>query len=257
MLDTNDAGEQMRFGNLIPDGAFLKVQLNFKRGGENLPNMDAADNGLFSTSKSSDAIGIQAELTVLEPADYAHRKIFEWWTVSGGSLDDKGISKGWNITKARLRAVLESATNTNPKDESPQAKANRQISAFSVLENCPFYAKVTVEIGNDREGGGKYPDKNKLDYVVTPADPEYAPLRAGQKVDPKPRNAPHAPAAAKGAAPAWSGGAQPAAPAKPAWQAGNATAGAGGATAPPAQQPATPGSQTAPAQPGRPAWATG
>ena len=250
-LNLNDAPEQRRMGDVIPDGTFVKLQLNIKAGGTDLKGADTMDNGLFKQSASSDAIGLDCELTVLAPAEYAHRKLFAFWTVAGGAVDEKGQSKGWNITKATLRAMVESATATDPKDESPQAKANRQIGGFKQLDNCPFYAKLGVEAGNENpiRPGTYYPDKNIIAYVVTPADPEYAAMRAGTPWPaPKPRNQPHA-SAGKGAAsaqPAWSGGAATPTPtaAKPAWQA-------------PTQTPAAPAPTTTAPGPAVAAPATG
>jgi hypothetical protein len=249
-VNLNDAAEQKKFGDLIPDGAYVKLVLNLKPGGHTMQNQDPMDVGLFKQSKSSDAIGLDCEFTVLEPKEYEHRKLFAFWTVGGGQVDEKGVSKGWNITKATLRAMVESATGTDPKDESPQAKANRQIGGFKQLDNCPFYAKVRTEPGNENpdRSGTYYADKTVLDFVVTPSDPEYAAMRAGSPWPaPKPRNAPHAPAAAA-KQPAWGGGASPAASppaaAKPAWQSGQTQSA-------PTAAPAT---TAAPAAPAGPAW---
>jgi hypothetical protein len=203
-MDFNDVGEERRFGQVIPDGTFVKLVMNIRPGGANAPNQDAADNGLFRASDKSDAIMLECELTVTWPAEYEHRKIFERLTVHGGQLDDKGASKGWNIAKQRLRAILESATGTSKKDTSAQAKANRTIANFQAFENCPFFAKLTVETDPD----GKYPPKNIIDYVVTADDPEYALMKAGQNPEPKPRYssgkaAPGQGKAAAGTGPAW------------------------------------------------------
>lgn len=255
-LNLNDAPEQRRMGDVIPDGEFVQLQLNIKAGGTDLKGADAMDNGLFKQSNSSDAIGLDCEFTVLAPPQYAHRKLFAFWTVAGGAVDEKGQSKGWNITKATLRAMVESATGTDPKDESPQAKANRQIGGFKQLDNCPFYAKLGVEAGSERSDrpGTYYADKNIISYVVTPADPEYAAMRAGSPWPAaKPRNAPHT-SAGKGGAPAqpaWSGGGASPTPtaAKPAWQAQSSPPAAPAAPAPNSGT----ATQPAPAQSG-PSW---
>ena len=246
MLDVSDAAEQRKPGELIPDGSFVNLQMNIRPGDVSLNGMDAIDTGLFKASKSSDVVMLDLELTVLEPAEFAHRKLFENWVVSGGSVDEKGVSKGWNMTKSRIRAVLESATGTSPKDESAQARALRQIQGFKTLDGYPFYAKLRVEDGGDRPGGGSYPDKNVIDYIVTPDDPEYAELKAGRPVAAKPRGSAKAgakPAGGPAAAPAWQQG-QPAAAQAPSWAGQQPTP----AAAPPAAQAQLPGTAPAAAQ---------
>lgn len=236
-LNMNDAPEQRKYGEVMPDGVFVKVQMNIKAGGATLNGQDPGDAGLFKNSTISDAVMLEVEFTVLEPKEYEHRKVFENWTVAGGSLDDKGNSKGWNMTKARLRAVLESATGTSPKDTSAQAMANRTVPNFKSFDNCPFYAKLTVEAGGDRPQGGKYPDKNVIDYVVTPDEPEYAALKAGQPVEPKPRYSKGAQASSGSASGKTTAGASSA----PAWQRGAAApAGTPAAAAPAQPAPSTP-----------------
>lgn len=257
MLNMNDAPEQKKFGEMIPDGTFVKMTMSIRAGDVNISGSDPMDEGLFKASQSSDAIMLDLEFTVLEPAEYVHRKLWENWVVAGGSLDDKGVSKGWNMTKARIRAVLESATATSPKDMTPQAKANRMLQGFKQLDGCPFYAKLTVQEGNDKPGGGTYAPKNVIDYIVTPDEPEYAALRAGQKVEPKPRYAAGTHAGGSAAKPAWSqgGGAASATAAAPAWQRSEASPPGAAAPAPAQQQPLPGAASTpAPAPAAGPAW---
>ena len=65
---------------------------------------------------------LDCEFTVVE-GPYARRKFWQNFTVAGGKLDEKGQSKGWNISKSTFRAMVDSALGLDPKDESPAAKA--------------------------------------------------------------------------------------------------------------------------------------
>lgn len=193
-MDFNDAPEQMQSG-IIPDGSYVHVKAAIRPGGIDGP--ETIDKGILTASGSSDVLMLDFEFTVL-PGRYAKRKIWSKFTVSGGKLDDKGVSKAWNISKARLCAMIESAMAIHPNDRSPDAKLKRQVRGFADFDGIEFYAKLGVE---EKEG---YSARNTIDYIVTPADAEYEPLRAGKEVEAKP-NGPRS-TKAKGAtasAPAW------------------------------------------------------
>ena len=107
-------------GELIPDGTFAKVKMTIRPGGVN--GSTPIDAGLLKASQSSDAKMLDCEFTVVA-GPYARRKFWQNFTVAGGKLDEKGQSKGWNISKSAFRAMIDSALGLDPKDESPAAKA--------------------------------------------------------------------------------------------------------------------------------------
>ena len=97
-FDLNDAGPQMApMGELIPDGTFAKVMMKLRPGGAN--GASEMDVGLLKASPHSDAKMLDCEFTVTE-GPYARRKFWQNFTVAGGKLDEKGQSKGWNISKS-------------------------------------------------------------------------------------------------------------------------------------------------------------
>ena len=220
MLNLNEAEKQKNF-DPIPDGTFLKLMLQFKAGGASFQGCEAADNGLFKNSKTSDAVLLECEFTVISKGPYEHRKWTEHMTVTGGSVDDKGNSKGGNMTRQRIRAMIESASNIRPDDESPEAKAGRMIPNYGALDEIPFYAKVRIEEGEDYtdQTTGEMKkgfDKNVIDRIVTPDMEEYAPLVRGEIVPPKPSGGRSKAKAAAGAgadaaAPRWKKDGAPAA----------------------------------------------
>lgn len=204
-FDLNSADKQRTF-EPIPDGQFCKLLLQIKPNGQSFAGCEKIDEGLFKFGTTTDAIMLECEFTVLE-GPYVHRKFVEHWTVAGGALDDKGHSKGFSITKTRMRAAIESNQNIRPDDESPQAKATRQISGFKDLDGITFFAKIKEDPGQeytDRQTGAVkmgFP-QNGIDRIVTPDMAEYADLAAGKPVEPKPRSKAHIGAKTAAGAPA-------------------------------------------------------
>jgi hypothetical protein len=197
MYDLNDAQPQMApMGELIPDGTFAKVKMTIRHGGVN--GSTPMDAGLLKASQSSDAKMLDCEFTVVA-GPYVRRKFWQNFTVAGGKLDEKGQSKGWNISKSAFRAMVDSALGLDPKDESPAAKQKRVIQGLRQLDGIVFAARIMVEPASNPQ----YKDQNKLANVVLPGEPQYAAVMRGENVQPapvnaKPRKAPdsaqHAPA---------------------------------------------------------------
>ena len=190
------------------------------------------DANLLKPSQSSDAKMLDCEFTVAE-GPFARRKFWQNFTVAGGKLDEKGQSKGWNISKSVFRAMIDSALGLDPRDESQPAKQKRVIQGLKQLDGITFAARIMVEPASSPQ----YKDANKLANVVLQGETQYAAVMRGEMVAPEPVNArprkvadaaaPRAPAWNAAAAPTvgvpWSGqGAaptpsQPASPTGPAW----------------------------------------
>ena len=235
--DMNDVQPQIAT-DIIPDGTFAKITMIFKPG--TIDGDSAVDAKLLKASNSpgSDVRQIDAEFTIVEGL-YARRKFWQFFTVSGGKLDEQGVSIGWKISKSTFRAMIDSALGLNPEDMSEAAKAKRVLRGLADLDGISFVAKIQIEPSRNPA----YKDANKLDHVVLPTAPEWQKVMAGEPVPAQPSNKPRpAAAAAQPATPAWGHPQAASAPAVPAW---------GAPTAP--LQPAT---QTPPtAKPGNgPAW---
>jgi len=212
MYDLNDAEPQR--GGLI-DPCFAKIVGVLRPGGADGPA--PCDRGLLKASKSgTDVLMLDWEFTVAEGPN-ARRKFWQTMVVAGGEVDEKGQSKGWNITKSQLRAMIDSALALNPKDESESARQRRRLQGFAPLSGIGFIAKIGVKKNKD----GQYPDQNVLSHIVTPDEKEWQPVMNGQEVPVG------GAAAANKAAPSWD---------QNAWGGQPATA----PTAPAAQQPAWP-----------------
>jgi hypothetical protein len=183
MYDLNDAQPQMApVGDLIPDGTFAKVKMTIRPGGTN--GSTPIDAGLLKASQSSDAKLLDCEFTVVA-GPYARRKFWQNFTVAGGKLDEKGQSKGWNISKATFRAMVDSALGLDPRDESAAAKAKRVFQGLKQLDGIVVAARIMVEPASDPQ----YRDANKLANVVLPGEPQYDAIMRGESVQPDPINA--------------------------------------------------------------------
>jgi hypothetical protein len=183
MYDLNDAQPQMGpLGELIPDGTFARVKMTIRPGGVN--GSTPIDVGLLKASQSSDAKMLDCEFTVVA-GPYARRKFWQNFTVAGGKLDEKGQSKGWNISKSTFRAMIDSALGLDPKDESAAAKQKRVIQGLKQLDGIVFAARIMIEPASSPQ----YKDQNKLANVVLPGEPQYTATMRGESVPAEPINA--------------------------------------------------------------------
>lgn len=230
--DLNDAAPQMApMGELIPDGTFAKVTMKLRPGGTNGAN--EIDAGLLKASPHSDAKMLDCEFTVVE-GPFARRKFWQNFTVAGGKLDERGQSKGWNISKSAFRAMIDSAVGLKPDDLSPAARQKRVIGGLKQLDGITFAARIMVEASDNPN----YRDSNKLANVVLPNETAYAAIMRGETVAAEPVNAPPRKAAAQ-TPPAWNAQA----PAQGGW---SSMPQAPAAQAQPGKAASTPG--------GAPAW---
>lgn len=116
---------------------------------------------------------------------YARRKFWQNYTVVGGKLDEKGQSKGWNISKSAFRAMIDSALGLKPDDMSEAARTKRVIGGLKQLDGITFAARIMVEASDNPN----YRDANKIANVVLPNEPAYGAIMRGEAVAPEPVNA--------------------------------------------------------------------
>lgn len=212
MYDLNDAGEQTVIGDLIPDGTFARLRLTIKPGGAGIQGSAPMDVGLFTSSQSSDAVMLSTEMTVVM-GPFAKRKLWQMFTIAGGKLDDKGVSKGWNISKAAFRAMIDSRMALKQADMSPEAQAKRRLNGLKELDGIEFAAKIIVEPAANPQ----YRDSNRIERVLVPGDAQYEAVMNGQAVPAEPSNRKAKPAtaaaspaaAAQSSAPDWATNAAP------------------------------------------------
>lgn len=166
-FDFNSADEQG--GELIPTKTLCKVIMKINPGGRGESGWSTVSNSGFEYLKT--------EITIIsEP--YAKRKIFQNIGI-GGTTD--GHKKAAQISRKLLRAVLESARNIYPKDESNQAREKRQVSSFNDFNELEF----ATEVGIEKDKNGVYPDKNKINKVITPDHSKYQQIMSGETIVPE------------------------------------------------------------------------
>ena len=151
-INLNDAEISTGDYELIPDGTIAKVSMLVRPGGEG--------EGGWLTEAASKNLYLSCEFVVTE-GKYARRKFWQVLVLVGGKKNEKGESMSANISKATLRAIVESAKGVDPKDTSEDAKAKRVLQSFDDLNGLEFTAKIKIEKGTDG-----YADKNNLGGVI-------------------------------------------------------------------------------------------
>jgi hypothetical protein len=232
-FDMNDA-EPQKTSDLIPDGSFAKITMTIRPG--NADGHSEIDQGLLKASNSpgSDVLMLDAEFTVVE-GPLAKRKFWQMFTVSGGKLDENGVSIGWKISKSTFRAMIDSALGLSPDDMSEETKTKRVLRGLADLGGITCVAKIKIEPSSNPQ----YSDSNKIEKIILPNEVEWRKIMDGEAVPAAPSNrARQTPKAPASTAPAWSSN----------------TASAPAATTAPFQQPgAQAAAEAQPAAQG-PAW---
>jgi hypothetical protein len=203
-LDFNDAGPQRSGFDLIPNGAICRLIGTIRPGGKSRPGAEALDaNWLTASRTKEDSLYLNFEFVVTE-GPYANRRIWQNMSVAGGEVDTNGQSKGWNITRATVRAMLNSANNLAPDDESERALSMRRVNTWGDLNGIEFLAKIKI---NKAKPDSPYQDQNAIGVVIEPGDKGYAAGGSGFVASTAPK--------AATPAPAWATNAPKAAPAPP------------------------------------------
>jgi hypothetical protein len=154
--DYSDAPAQ-RGDDLIPAGTIAALELTIRPG-------NAGDGGLLTRSKAGDCEMLDIEYVVIDGL-YARRKLYERLVLAG--ITD-GHAKAVEISRSKLRAMLESARGTKPDDTSAEARKAR-TAELGDFHGLRFLAKIGVEKGKARaDGAGDYPDRNVLAVIITP-----------------------------------------------------------------------------------------
>lgn len=159
-FDFNNAEQQQSF-DLIPKGTLAKVRMTIKPGGYDDPSQGWT-GGWATQSFETGSVYLACEFVVLE-GPYARRKM--WSNI--GLYSPKGPAWG-NMGRSFIRAVLNSARNTHPQDNSPQAQVARRIAGFHELDGIEFVARIDIE----KDGRGE--DRNTIKIAIEPDHKDYA-----------------------------------------------------------------------------------
>src|SRR5262245_10376148 len=156
--DYTNAPPVRDFGEVIPHGTVATVTMHIRAGG-------VGEDGMFKRNKDGTCEMLDIEFTVLD-GEYKGRKIWENWILTGTT---DGHEKAAEISRGRLKAVIDSAFGLKPDDVSTEARATRTISPRQ-FEGMSFIARIGIERGTPKNNGTNenWPDKNIIAGIVTP-----------------------------------------------------------------------------------------
>jgi hypothetical protein len=156
VMDFNTAGPQKNF-DVIPAGTIASLHMTVKPGG-------AGEGGWLRRSKAGDSEALDCRLTVVD-GEFAKRVFFTLFTVAGTT---EGQAVAADISRRRLRAMLESARNIRPDDESDAAKQARRAESWGDLDGLRFVGRIGIEPAKEN-----FKAKNILTEVITPDRKEW------------------------------------------------------------------------------------
>jgi hypothetical protein len=155
-MDFSDAGEQRTF-DLIPDRTVLILHTTVRPDG-------AGEGGFLKRSKDGGSEALDCEFTVVD-GPHAKRKLWDRMLVAGTT---PGHDQAAEITRRRLRTILESARGIRPDDKSEAAAQARRAAGWSDFDGIRFMARVGIEPAR-----GQYRAKNVLLEIITPDRQEW------------------------------------------------------------------------------------
>ena len=155
--DYNDAPEQ-RGNELIPADTVATVQMKVRPG-------NAGEGGLLTRSKDGGCEMLDCELVVIG-GPHVKRKLWERYVLNGTT---RGHEEAANISRGKLRAILESARGIKPDDMGEEARKAR-TAELSDFDGMCFIARIGIEKGKPRNDGTgeSYPDRNVVATIITP-----------------------------------------------------------------------------------------
>jgi hypothetical protein len=175
-LDFNDAGEQRSF-DVVPANTICVLQMTVVAGG-------AGDDGWLKKAADGNSEGLDCELVVVSPEQFAKKKFWQKYTLGGTT---QGHAEAGKISRNTLRAILESARGIRPDDKSEAAQNARKVSSWADFDQLRFVARLGVR--PPRDG---YQAKNTILEVITP---ERQGWQKPEQISGRPASAAPAPAA--------------------------------------------------------------
>jgi hypothetical protein len=148
-FDYNNASTQGF--DVIPDGTIVVAQMNIRPGG-------TGEDGLLKLSKDGACEMLDCELTIVE-GEHTKRKFWELMVLSGTT---DGQKQAADISRNKLRKILECTRGIKPEDASEAAKAAR-VAELGDFDGLRFMCKLGVEPATE-----KFKAKNILLDVITP-----------------------------------------------------------------------------------------
>jgi|TARA_E500000318_G_scaffold3467_1_gene3893 hypothetical protein len=163
MLNLNNvpSDDNNREFELIPDGTIVRAFIKLEGGSTELPEYGAGR--FFDVAQQTDAKWLPIELTIVG-GNFDKRKIWHKIFVDGTKISEKtGMPIAKEIGLRTMKAIIDSAFNLDPKDQSEESQQKRNLQGVNQLNGMEFCFKVGIE-----KGTNGYEDKNKIKVVLTP-----------------------------------------------------------------------------------------
>jgi hypothetical protein len=155
IYDFNDAPPQQGGGDTMPPGVY-RVKIELRPGG-------SGDDGMLKIAKNMATEMLDLKFVVSQGA-YAGKRFFENWVTGTQGTETEGIKTAISITRARVRASLESAFGFAPDDASDEANKARGFDSWADLNGLEIVVRLGIKKQQD------YADKNIIQEIITPAD---------------------------------------------------------------------------------------
>ena len=151
---------------LIPHGTVATVTMYIQPG-------NVGEDGMCKRSSKGDCEMLSCEFVIVD-GPYAKHKLWENMILAGTT---DGHATAADISRRRLKQMLDSALGLKPDDTSPQARTARTVS-LGQLQGLTFIAKIGIEKGTPKNNGSgeSWPDKNILAAIITPDRQEWHPV---------------------------------------------------------------------------------
>jgi hypothetical protein len=159
-MNLNDVGAQRDF-KVIPEGTICEAKMHIRRG-------DADEEGVMKRFGEGACRGLDCEIVIETPEDYAGRKIFKSMVLEGTT---DGHAKAADISRKMLRAIIDSKHGLKHNDESAAARAKREVSSLLEFDGV----RIMVRVGVEPPKGG-YPAKNIIRQIIAPDMQEWRQL---------------------------------------------------------------------------------
>lgn len=164
-FDLNNADAQREFSDgPFPKDTVVTAVMNVRKGG-------FGPDGWLKPTNDRKAGMMDIEFTVMG-GPFDKRKIWQTYMVSG---DTDGQKKAVEISRAAMRAMMESSQGISAEDNSEAARKARCPAGFHDFHGRVVVLKTGVEKGEmkDHSTGEVYPDKTKVAVFLTAGQPGY------------------------------------------------------------------------------------
>jgi hypothetical protein len=124
---------------------------------------NAGEDGMLKRSSDGGSEYLDCEFVIIE-RPHAKRKFWDRFLLAGTT--DKH-TQAIDISRGKLKTILDSAFDLDPDDKSAEARARRTV-ALKTFDGLNFVARIGIEKGKPKpDGSGNWPDKNILVAAIT------------------------------------------------------------------------------------------